>query len=162
MNNSANGNMYEYGQRAAWELFAAYMEGEACACVAVVSTTPLAESAREACENSLHALGYGRHACAFLTVQPEGLDALDAGALAAALEGLDPLCMVATDAQAAALVAAAYGQPVKTNAANRVVGRDAVAFDDLAGLMESPEGKQSAWALFKALPRYGVFNRKKR
>ena len=63
--------------------------------------------------------------------------------------------VVATDAAAAARLARAYRQNVPVDEACRIFCRDAVAFRDLESMLETPEGKQRAWALFKKLPRLG-------
>ena len=71
------------------------------------------------------------------------------------VEGIDPLAVVATDAAAAARLARAYRQSVPADEACRIFCRNAVAFRDLESMLETPEGKQRAWALFKKLPRLG-------
>ena len=178
MNNSANGNMYAYGQQATRDLFGAYLAGNPNGVCAVVARAPLSPDAQDACEKSLHALGYGHDACVFVTLcvaeAETGANAsdaagandaaaeLDASALLALVEGLDPLCIIAADGEAAAALEAAFGQPVIIDAASRVVGRDVVCAASLDALMESAQGKQAAWALFKSLPRYATLNRKKR
>lgn len=164
MKNTANSNItgYECAQAQTWDLFADRLDGDAQGHALVMSTHYLDDRARHACESSLAALGYGQRACAFATLAPdEGAPALDGGTLAALVEGLDPLCMVVADAQAARLLGKAYGQLVALDAPNRVLGRDVAAFDDLEALMDSPELKQKAWALFKTLPRFGELNRRK-
>ena len=71
------------------------------------------------------------------------------------VEGIDPLAIVATDAAAAARLARAYRQNIPVDEACRIFCRNGVAFRDLEGMLETPEGKQRAWALFKKLPRLG-------
>ena len=67
--------------------------------------------------------------------------------------GESALCLVATDAEASALLAQAYRHDVEPDAACRLMGRSVVAFRDLAALMNTPEDKQRAWALLKKLPK---------
>lgn len=52
-------------------------------------------------------------------------------------------------------LARAYRQNVPVDEACRIFCRNGVAFRDLEGMLETPEGKQRAWALFKKLPRLG-------
>ena len=59
------------------------------------------------------------------------------------------------DAAAAARLAHAYRQNVPVDEACRIFCRNAVAFRDLESMLETPEGRQRAWALFKKLPRLG-------
>lgn len=77
---------------------------------------------------------------------------LDAPSLFALVEGLDPLCVVATDSTAAATLAKAYRADVATNAASRLLGRTVVAFRSFSSMLNDGQDKQVAWALLKKLP----------
>lgn len=154
--------MYEVGQHATWDLFDEFLEGNPHGIVAVIGMRQLAEAARTACQNSMSALGYGKGACTFVCLQPDGQsERLDPAAVRALLEGLDPLCIIVADAESAAVMAQAYEQSIALDRPNRILGRDVAAFRNLSALMDTPQNKQRAWALFKTLPRFGEFNRKK-
>ena len=154
MKKSANGNMYDVSAREVRELFADYLDGAALPLVLVLSRAPLAAAARQALESSARALGYGEDSCAFAVLEADGA-ALDANALFLLVEGLDPLCLVAADEDAARLLEAAYRQEVPTGAASRVFGRSAVAFRSFEAMLGTSDEKQRAWALLKKLSKRG-------
>ena len=79
--------------------------------------------------------------------------ALDPQALFMLVEGLDPVCLVCADGETAKVLGAAYRTSFKSDAATRVFGRPAAIFRSLDALMESPEGKRSAWAVLKTFPK---------
>ena len=138
MKNSAKCNMYEVGLAQTRELFGDYLDGSPSALICAVSAQVLGEAARAALESSAAALGYGHGAVTFATLaDAEG--ALDGPALFALVEGLDPLCVVAADAEAATALSQAY--------------RPAVAFDSFEQMLADDQAKQRAWALLKTLPR---------
>ena len=139
-------------------LFEDYVEGSESGAVVALSDGPLPASARNALEKSLEAFGYGAEALAFATVLPRtggeaGSARLDPQALFLLIEGIDPVCLVACDRQAAAALAATYRTACNRNAAQRIFGRPCVIFDDLPALLQSDAGKQRAWSLLKTLPR---------
>ncbi len=80
---------------------------------------------------------------------------LNAQALFLLLEGLDPLCLIATDEQAAQTLAQAYRCEVPPEQACRVFGRPCVAFQSFSSMLNNPQDKQIAWALLKRLPKFG-------
>ena len=150
-----SGNIYEVGLQQTFDLFAEYLSGaEGGFVVAIGSTWPSGLSLT-AIENSLQALGYGRNTCTYVATSPQSLAPLDAPALFALVEGLDPTCLIVLDEQATEIVKIAYRQTLATNAPARIFGRNAVVFEDFASLMEDDAKKQVAWALLKNLPRYG-------
>ena len=156
MKNSANGNMYEVTLEETWELFGSYLNGAKAGLVCIVSEKPLSAEAKSALENSAAALGYGRAGCTFATLaDADNKTALDAQALFLLIEGLDPLVVVATDAEAARSLGGAYRQDVPLDAPFRLFGRSAVAFAAFESLLENAQSKQVAWALLKKLPKFG-------
>ncbi len=80
---------------------------------------------------------------------------LDEQALFLLIEGLDPLCLVAADEQAAHALARTYRCDVPLGRANRAFGRSCVAFRSFPRMLEDGQDKQIAWALLKKLPRFG-------
>ena len=68
------------------------------------------------------------------------------------VEGIDPLCVVATDVTSIQTLGATYTTRLTQNTYARLFGRDCVTFRDFSGMMNSPESKQRAWALLKKLP----------
>ena len=109
----------------------------------------LSNAARTAIEKSAAALGYGEASCTFVA-QTGSLSAHDVFSIA---EGIDPLCVIATDEISARALAGAYGQAVPLDASCRLFGRDAVAFRSFEALLDNASHKQKAWALLKQLPR---------
>ncbi len=81
--------------------------------------------------------------------------ALGARDLLSVVEGLDPLAIVAADAEAAALLGRAYRCEIALDAATRVMGRTVVAFRRFEGMLDAPSEKQKAWALLKKMPKLG-------
>lgn len=80
---------------------------------------------------------------------------LGASDLLSIIEGLDPLAIMAADAQAAALLERAYRRELTLDAATRIMGRTAVTFCCFKDLLDEPNKKQKAWALLKKLPKLG-------
>lgn len=117
-----------------------------------LSSERLSAAAREAVEKSLQALGYGAGCCAFATIAAEGAE-LGGPELLSLTEGLDPLLLIICDTRCAEALAKAYHAKVEPGSAGRLLGRPHVAFADFESLMETPEGKQKAWALLKRLPK---------
>ena len=73
------------------------------ALVCVASGSALSERSRAALNSAMASLGYGSGACTFAAVE-----GLDDQALFLLVEGLDPLCLIATDSTAAAALGRAY------------------------------------------------------
>lgn len=65
----SNGNMYAANLRIAWELFAAYLEGNRSGAVVAISESPLPDNARTALNSSMRALGYGDEICTFAVLR---------------------------------------------------------------------------------------------
>lgn len=70
-------------------------------------------------------------------------------------EGLDPLVMVAADAEACDLLGRSYRLdfPAGKDCVIRVMGRTCALFCDFESMMTSEDGRQRAWALLKKLPK---------
>ncbi len=154
-----------------------FVEGTGNELLLVASTRALGGAAREALEKSAAALGYGARGCAYVVAavggaadggaaapgladaadgapEPAGT-ALGARDLLSVVEGLDPLAIVAADADAASLLGRAYRCEIALDAATRVMGRTVAAFRRFEDLLETPEEKQKAWALLKKMPKLG-------
>ena len=137
------------------DLCQAHLQGAPRALFLTVSEAALPEDAQKALRSSAAAFDYAEGQVGFLTLEAQGAR-LDAPMLLQLVEAVDPLCLVAADSTSASLISHAYHAEVATDAANRVLGRTCVAFRNFAGLMETPESKQRAWALLKKLPRYAT------
>ena len=133
-----------------WELFGQYMSGTRAGLCCVISSEPLSEAAAKALDSSLAALGYGHDTCTYVVPGD-----LDQQALFVLIEGLDPICIVASDGKSAALLGQAYRLAVPSGKAARLLGRTAVSFLDFESLLQTPLDKQIAWALLKKLPKFG-------
>ena len=83
------------------------------------------------------------------------VEGLDDQALFLLVEGLDPLCLIATDSTAAAALGRAYRCEVPLGKPGRAFGRSVVAFRDFDAMLDDGQDKQIAWALLKKLPRFG-------
>ena len=150
--------MYEATLEETRELFAPYLEGARSGTVCIVAMRALGDEARRALESSAAALGYGHACCTYAILHPEGADgdaALDGQAVFLVAEGLDPLVVIAADAEAAQALGGAYRRDVPVDAACRLFGRDAVAFASFESILGDAQSKQAAWALLKKLPRFG-------
>ena len=146
--------MYEVTLGESWDLFGDFLEGARTAPVCAVASERLPERARRALASSVEALGYGPEACTFVALSAGEAGALDRQALFLLLEGLDPLCLVAADADAARALGEAYRCTLQTDAAQRLFGRPCVAFESFDAMLDDPQEKQRAWALLKRLPRF--------
>ena len=191
MKKSANSNIYSYASDAAWDLYAAHLDGAQEGPVCVVSAALLGSQAVSALERSFAKLGYGNDACCFVCLRaadngedmrtdalggaagtdepsasaetdtPDTSDelsapdepTLDASSLMNIIEALDPRLVVACDDETSRKLETAYRQEVGRNAVGRLFGRTILAFDAFEALLQTPQGKQQAWALLKKLPR---------
>ena len=144
------GNKYVVTLDETWELFEQFLSGARSGALIVASFGALGEAARTALDSSANALGYGPGACTFADVS-----SLDENALFMMVEGLDPKCLIASDAQAAALAGKAYRCDLPCGEASRAFGRTCIAFDNFEGMLASTDEKQAAWALLKKLPKAG-------
>lgn len=145
--------MYEEALAETWALFDTHLSGTYSPLLCVLSIDDLEEGARVALDGAAAALGYGRDACAFVKIQAKSTK-LDASALFRLLEGLDPHCIIAADADGATALGATYRSKVVLGAPNRLFGRDTVAFRSFSAMLSDGHEKQIAWDLLKKLPRY--------
>ena len=140
-------------------VFADYLDGPESCVIMTLSARPLDAIARNAIEKSLVSFGYGEGACTYATLFPKDASleddgiALDAQALFLLVEALDPVCLICTDADSAAVLGDAYRMAYDLDAPARVFGRSAVVFRDFIALLRTDEGKQRAWRLLKSLPK---------
>lgn len=142
--------MFEVTGESVLVLYGSHVTGTPASTLLVLSETPLGDAARTALEKSAASLEFGAAPLAVVTAEAaEGK--LGAEDVRTIVEGLDPVALVATDAFAAELLSASYRAPVTLDAPNRLLGRTAVIFEDLEGLMKTPADKQRAWALLKKL-----------
>ena len=146
---STRSNIYEANGSLVWDLYADYVSGSRTTLACAIGSRKASEAAQHALESSMAALGYGG-ALAFVTFAVDDIPLGDVD-LFTLVEGIDPLA----DAAAAARLARAYRQNIPVDEACRIFCRNGVAFRDLEDMLETPEGKQRAWALFKKLPRLG-------
>ena len=137
--------MYEVALDEAWELFDEHLDGARSALVCVASGNGSSERSRAALNSAMASLGYGSAA----------VEGLDDQALFLLVEGLDPLCLIATDSTAAAALGRAYRCEVPLGKPGRAFGRSVVAFRDFDAMLDDGQDKQIAWALLKKLPRFG-------
>lgn len=142
--------MFEVTGESVLTLYASQVEGTPAATLLVLSEKPLSNEARDALEKSAASLEFGDAPVALAVIAGEEAT-LGAEDVRTVMEGLDPVAAVVTDAFAAETVSAAYRAPVALNDKNRLMGRTVVAFEDFEALMETPDGKQKAWALLKKL-----------
>ena len=153
MNISASSNIYE---ATAQGIFAAYepcverpARGEDCLALAL-SSTPLGAEARSAVEKSLEKLGYGAGRCAFAAMQTGEGGELGPADLLNIIEGVDPLCLIVADKASLQALEQAYRTRI-AEGAGRLLGRPYAAFANLEAMLETPAGKQRAWATLKQL-----------
>lgn len=142
--------MFEVTGESVLVLYGSHVEGSPDSALMVLSETPLGAASLGALQKSATSLEFGSAPLA-VVVAEAGDGKLGAEDVRTIVEGLDPVALVATDAFAAELLSAAYRTPVTVDAANRLMGRTAVIFQDFEGLMGTPENKQKAWALLKKL-----------
>lgn len=148
-------NMYAVSLDSTWEEFGAHISGAREGVACAISAYPLSPAAANALTSTFASLGYGKAAATFVALEPgDGAVLVNASQLFRIIEGLDPLCMVVADKASSKAVAEAYRLDQVPHGVTRVLGRDAVFFDDFDSLLESSESKQRAWKLLKALPRY--------
>lgn len=147
-------NIYENTLDTTWESFRPYMQGSREAMVCAISTQTLEEPGRKALNSSAEAFGYGHAACLFVTVDAQNVEALNRQTLFCLIEGVDPICLIATDTAGARLLGETYGCDVAIGRQSRVFGRTCVAFASFSAMLESEKKKQAAWALLKQLPRF--------
>lgn len=152
-------NIFEAGAVDILAMFEDYFEGDTSRIALAIGSTPLNDPCRNAIDKSLETFGYGAEACSYASLSPRSEDIeggdinLDPQALFLLVEALDPIMLILADENAARLAAQAYRAAFDLDVPTRIFGRPTVVFKDLPALMESPEGKQKAWSLFKSFPK---------
>lgn len=132
-------------------IYAPFIEGNPTQTAMAISSAPLSQEARDALAKSVAALGYGEGSLTYICkTSADGFEA-SAGDVLTMVEGLDPLCLIATDAAAATVVGDAFRCEVPSDAFSRVRGRSTVAFAALEPMLANADGKQTVWALLKKL-----------
>ena len=142
------GNIYAYARMHQMDVHADRVCGSKDGLVLVVFTEEPASEARNALEKSFDAIGYDARSCAYA-----GLAGLEPGAVFELVEGIDPLVLVACDAQAAELCAQAARQPFPALQPTRLFGRDARAFAHLNEMLSTETDRQRVWHALKSLAR---------
>jgi hypothetical protein len=107
----------------------------------------------EAAIKALGALGYSEHELFFTLSRPSTGLAPDrvAARLRAQIEAVDPMVVLALDAEARSDVAAAFGiTPPAWGREARVLGRRIVAVDGLEASLGEPARKRRVWEQLKA------------
>jgi CheY-like chemotaxis protein len=107
----------------------------------------------DAITKALEALGWGPERVFFTLSRPEpGMDPTRAAdRLRLQLEAIDPLAIVALDAEAAADLVQAFGcEPLVPGVASRVLGRSLVALSGFEAALAEPKAKQRVWGELKA------------
>ena len=156
---SAKSTMYSLERQRVLEEYGAYLQAaegvpggvlaEPLFCVA--STATLSEAAKKALASSAET-------CFFVVA---GADpALSPTQFFRLVEGIDPLALVIADTVTQQLASAAYRtaegpRMLQADAAQRILGRNAVVFSNFEDLLTTPAKKQQAWALLKKLPKLG-------
>lgn len=121
-----------------------------------LSSKPLSEEAQAAVAASAERLGYGSSNVAWVAVAPEAeMEActlpLTENDIRTIVEGIDPVAVVVTDSNAAAMMAEAYKQPLFCDHSCRLAGRSVAPFTNFEALLATPDSKQKAWTLLKEL-----------
>ena len=147
-----SGNIFGAPLRETIDFFSDFIQGTSGGYALYLSQSHPTDAAFTAVDNSLAALGYGKGACCFAAISVDGIN-LDPDAVRTLIEGLDPVILIAADAQANAVLSQAYRASITANAPLRLMGRSGVTFENFEQMISTPDGKQRAWALLKTLPK---------
>ena len=140
------GNIYARTREQAMKDHAERLSGNSAGIVLVLFTEPIAAVAESALEKGFAALGFGEDACTF--AQVKDLAETDLFNL---VEGIDPLLLVVTDADAAKLYAGVVRQPLPLLGKARLFGRETRAFPHLNSMFETEADRQTVWRLLKSM-----------
>lgn len=151
MNTIQNGNTFGFDAARALAAYQPFAAGTPGCSLAVISERELPDAARTALASSAEKLGFGRAGVFWITCTDAEGRTLAPGELHELLVALDPLGFVMADAAAAARMEGAFDATCARDAAGRVAGRTAVAFESFTDMLASSEEKQRAWALLKRL-----------
>lgn len=149
---TASKNMYAYSRQCMWRSFHAHLAGASSCLFCAVRTSQLSEDAAYALVKSAESLGYGSDGATFITIDAQ--EPLSANELFRLVEGIDPLCIVVADTPSLHLFERAYRETLPPQPGTRVFGREVRMLPTLDELVQSPAGKQRAWAALKTLPRF--------
>lgn len=144
-------NPYAFSRMKMQEKYAPCISGSEEGFLVALYCRTLGPAARDALEKSAEALGYGPHAVTFVQTDTESAT-LESIQLLELMEGLDPLCIVATDSASCEACTDIYRTPLPPLTRCRLMGREARGFDNLDSLLETSEGKQRVWTALKTLP----------
>ena len=140
-------NIYGYSRHEMLREHGARISGSQSGLFLALCKADLVADARVALTKSAESLGFGPDGATFLAVDEP--DLLSSESLMRVVEGLDPLCIVLADQQAAALFAEAYCIILPAQAS------EIRLLPQLEEMMATPAGKQLAWAALKTLPHLG-------
>lgn len=148
-------SLYDAPRKAVWETYAPYVEGAYDALLCVCFSNPLTDIARNALEKSAQALGYQDDQVAFISLISR--NEADAGShnlqgmdLKMIIEAADPLCIVATDNEAARALAQAYHALLHFEIKDYLLGRPCCCFQDFNQAVSNTSSKQKTWRLLKS------------
>ena len=148
---TSEGNIYEYTRNACATRYGAHLAGPISAFFLVLTESELGTAETDALQKSAEALGWDE-GVTFVFMRNAGGSQLAQADVYEIVEALDPLCVVVVGAAARECVTKAFQCDVPVQGRFRLFGRDACAFNNLAGLLESDSGKQTVWALLRSLP----------
>lgn len=160
--------------------FPGTIEGSEAALFCAVSTHALSQQAHDALMASAGRLEYSPKQVCFITLTVTGAEGgqsattatgaegdrsattvtmTGADQLAAtprqlleAIEAIDPLCVVLTDRKAVETASAGYNAPLSLETKECLLGRGCCCFEDFEALLESEQGKRTAWNCLRTLP----------
>ena len=146
-------NIYAYSRNRVLETFCEHVSGSDQCLFLALGTSHLSSDAALAITKTAESLGYGPDGATFLQIDEPRI--LSDRELFEAVEGMDPLCIVVADEPSKQLFAQAYRLVLPKHPAIRVFGREVRVLPTMNQLLETPAGKQTAWASLKTLPRMG-------
>lgn len=174
---SANCNIYEFNACSALDDYAEFAAGGPECHVCVVSERALGAAARDALCKSAERVGYAAQNVAWVQlaaaavaagaderagVGGDASDTFDTTTTTASVrlepdqlfdlvEALDPFAVVVTDAGALQAFCQGYRCSIGAGRLARVLGRNVAVLDNFEQQLQSPEGKQAAWAVLRQL-----------
>lgn len=148
---TAEENIYSFTRNACVARFGAHLAGPASSFFLVLAEAEISAAETDALQKSAEALGWSEGATFVLMRNAEGAQ-LTQAEVYEIVEALDPICIVVVGAAARECVEQTFRCEVPTQGRFRLFGRDACAFNNLGGLLESDAGKQTVWALLRGLP----------
>ncbi len=138
-------SLYDVPRKAVWNTYASYIEGPFDALLCICFSSPLTDVARNALEKSAQSLGYKNDQIAFIS-----LPSLQGSDIKTIIESADPLCVVATDSDAARALAQAYRALLHFGIKDYLLGRPCCCFQDFNHAASDSGSKQKTWRLLKS------------